>query len=33
MSSWDTEQARELFQILPFYNTFIKNLTLKNYQT
>ena len=29
MSSWDETQARELFQILPFYYTFIEKPEIK----
>ena len=29
MSSWHEEQRKELFQILPFYNTFIEKPAIK----
>ena len=33
MSFWDEKQAKESFQILPFYNIFIEKPEIKNYQT
>ena len=29
---WNGKEAKELFQILPFYKVLIENLRLKNYR-
>ena len=30
MNYWDEKEAKELFQELPFYNTFVKNPCIKH---